>query len=61
MYNMCSDLRFELENVKEERDNAVRKVTRFSGAERERERERLMMNVLKKWSGLQKIAHEPGR
>ena len=59
MYNMCSDLRFELENVKEERDNAVRKVTRFSG--RERERERLMMNVLKKWSGLQKIAHEPGR
>ena len=33
MYNMCSDLRFELEKVKEERDSAIMKLTRSSGTE----------------------------
>ena len=51
MYNMCSDPRFELENVKEERNNAARKVTRLSGTddERAREMERLAEENARAW------------
>ena len=50
-YNMCSDLRFELENAKEERDNAARKVTRLSGTDDERaqEMERLAEDCARAW------------
>lgn len=39
MYNMCADVRFELEVVKDERDEAKRKAIRLAGPRDERAKE----------------------
>ena len=51
MYNMCTDLRFELENVKQEKEEAVRKANRLGGTDDERahEMERLAEDNVRAW------------
>ena len=51
MYNMCSELRFELEAVKEERDEARKKAIRAAGTDDERaqEMEKMAEDVARAW------------